>query len=182
MKSFLSLTVILLTFLGIALNTHAIGVADSDTLASDTSQVRLKEVLVTGSTVRHYGQQDTYQVTKAMREGVSDAGELLGKLNGVTFNPLSGELKYLSSKNIIILVDSIPKDEEYIKRLRPYRFDHITIVNNPSGGVCRVRRSNQPAHQAEIRGLRGQRMVDNRCQTGRSQRQGKRYIEVQQRG
>ena len=127
------LTVISLTFWGMALNARAIGVADSDTLASDTAQVRLKEVLVTGSTVRHHGQQDTYQVTKAMREGVSDAGELLGKLNGVTFNPLSGELKYLSSKNIIILVDSVPKDEEYIKRLRPYRFDHITIVNNPSG-------------------------------------------------
>ena len=82
--------------------------------------------------IRH-GQNTTYVVTKDMRRDVKEAGELLGKLPGVYYNPLSKEVRYLFSKNIVILVDSIPKDQEYIKRLRPYRFDHITIVNNPTG-------------------------------------------------
>ena len=114
--------------LGMAIMTSA-----TDSARQDTAARELKEIVVEGEQVIRRGQNYTYIVTKDMRRDVKEAGELLGKLPGVYYNPLSKEVRYLFSKNIVILVDSIPKDQEYIKRLRPYRFDHITIVNNPTG-------------------------------------------------
>lgn len=103
--------------------------------AADTikSNIQLKGVEVTARTETHSGLTDSYMVTKQMREGIRTAGELLSRVNGVFYNPMTREVKYLGSSNVVILVDSIQKSESYIKRLSPDRFDRIDIVNNPTG-------------------------------------------------
>ena len=103
--------------------------------AADTirSSVSLKGVEVTAQTESHSALTDSYLVTKEMRRGIRTAGELLSRVNGVFYNPVSREIKYLGSSNVVILVDSIQKSESYIKRLSPDRFDRIDIVNNPTG-------------------------------------------------
>ncbi len=108
----------------------AVKIASADTVQSN---VRLKGVEITAQTETHRGLTDSYMVTKQMREGIHSAGELLSRVNGVFYNPLSREIKYLGSSNIVILVDSVQKSESYIKRLSPDRFDRIDIVNNPTG-------------------------------------------------
>ncbi len=95
--------------------------------------VRLEGVEVTTRTETHSGLTDSYMVTKQMREGIRNAGELLSRVNGVFYNPMTREIKYLGSSNVVILVDSIQKSDSYIKRLSPDRFDRIDIVNNPTG-------------------------------------------------
>ena len=94
--------------LGMAIMTSA-----TDSARQDTAARELKEIVVEGEQVIRRGQNYTYIVTKDMRRDVKEAGELLGKLPGVYYNPLSKEVRYLFSKNIVILVDSIPKDQEY---------------------------------------------------------------------
>lgn len=101
----------------------------ADTLASK----RLDEIVVTAELLKRKGNEDIITVTKAMREGTRNAGELLGRVSGVFYNPLTTELQYMGSKNILILVDGVEKGAGYIKRLRPERFDKITITNMPTG-------------------------------------------------
>ena len=46
---------------------------------------------------------------------------------------MSEEVTYLGSTKVVILLDSVPKDEAYIKRQSPNRFDRIDIVQHPGG-------------------------------------------------
>ncbi len=100
-----------------------------DTLKSKT----LNEVVISADLNKQVGNKDVITVTKSMREGTHDTGELLGKVPGAFYNTVTTEVIFRGSKNIIILVDGVQKDESYIKRLRPDRFDKIEITNNPTG-------------------------------------------------
>lgn len=103
-------------------------------IAKDSiSPKELGEVVVTSTNVKHEGQTDTYIITKKMIDNAHDTGELMGMLDGMHYNPLSSSLKYLGSGNVIILVDSVQKDQGYLKRLNPKRFSKIHVINQPSG-------------------------------------------------
>lgn len=105
----------------------------NDTVTTQAKVDTLPDLVISKNIVEHSGRTDTYLVTKAMRENTHDAGDLIGKIDGMHYHPLSKELKYLGSGNVILLVDSIEKDSEYIKRLNPNRFLKINVTNNPSG-------------------------------------------------
>lgn len=66
----------------------------ADTLASK----RLDEIVVTAELLKRQGNEDIITVTKAMREGTRNAGELLGRINGMFYNPLSTDLQYIGVK------------------------------------------------------------------------------------
>lgn len=93
----------------------------------------LPDVVVSAELETRRGNEDIIVVTKTMRKGTHNAGELLGKVNGMQYNPMTTDLTYMGSKNIVVLVDSVEKDLTYIKRLQPGRFDRINIVNMPTG-------------------------------------------------
>lgn len=93
----------------------------------------LNEVTVVAETVKHDGITDSYLVTKKMLTDTHDAADLLGKISGMYYNPITKDLSYLGSKNVIILVDSVSKDQDYIKRLNPNRFTRISVINKPTG-------------------------------------------------
>lgn len=67
---------------------------EPDTLASK----RLDEIVVTAELLKRQGNEDIITVTKAMREGTRNAGELLGRINGMFYNPLSTDLQYIGVK------------------------------------------------------------------------------------
>ena len=102
---------------------------DSLMAATDT----LPELTVRSRTVTHMGNTDMYLVTKEMRDGAHVAGDLLGKIPGIFYNPLDQSMSYLGSPNIKVLVDSLERDEQYIKRLNPDRFVRISVTNYPAG-------------------------------------------------
>ncbi|MDE6026787.1 MAG: outer membrane beta-barrel protein [Muribaculaceae bacterium] len=111
------------------------GSADtSQEMVNDSVSAKsLDEVVVTKSLTEHEGNKDIITVTDAMRKGTKDTGELLGRIPGVHYNPITTDLLYQGSGNVLILVDGVEKDPSYIKRLTTGRFDRITVTNNPTG-------------------------------------------------
>ena len=81
------------------------GQEPADTLKSK----QLDEVVVSAKLLERKGNEDIITVTKSMREGTKNVGELLGRVTGVFYNPLTTDLQYLGSKNILILVDGVEK-------------------------------------------------------------------------
>ena len=69
--------------------------------------------------------------------GLNAAGQnginLLGNIPGAMYNSINRSLSFYGSRNIIVLVDSIEHDFNYIARLNQKRFDKINITYNPSG-------------------------------------------------
>lgn len=93
----------------------------------------LPEIIVVSELIKRRGNEESFVVTKNMRKGTHNAGELLGKINGVFYNPVTTDMSYLGSQNIIVIVDSVEKDLDFIKRLNPDRFSRIDIINMPTG-------------------------------------------------
>ncbi len=106
----------------------------SDDIPADTvNPIHLDELIISADLRKREGNKDIITFTKDMREGTRNTGELLGKVPGVFYNPLSTEIIYRGSKNILVLVDGVEKGEDYIKRLRQERFDKVEITNLPTG-------------------------------------------------
>lgn len=100
-----------------------------DSIICDT----LQEVIVSAELLKRRGNEDIITVTKSMRDGTKNTGELLGRISGVFYNPMTTDLQYMGSKNILVLVDGVEKNPDYIKRLNPERFDRIKVINMPTG-------------------------------------------------
>lgn len=108
-------------------------VSNKQNIRDSISPKSLGEIVVTSTNVKHEGNTDTYILTKKMIDNSHDTGELLGMLDGMHYNPLSTSLMYLGSSNVIILVDSVQKDQGYLKRLNPKRFSKVCVINQPTG-------------------------------------------------
>ncbi|MCL2652121.1 MAG: TonB-dependent receptor family protein, partial [Candidatus Azobacteroides sp.] len=93
----------------------------------------LKEVTVIGSARTTKVDRDVYAITKEMRAGTSLSRELLGKLNGVIYNPYDQSIMVNGSTNILILIDGIEKDQNMAKTLSPDRIDRVEIIKDPTG-------------------------------------------------
>ncbi len=94
-----------------------ISLAPADTVNVDSIKpaVSLDEVTVEASTISHRGTRDSYMITQDMKRGLRTAGELLMRVNGAFYNPVSQDLTYLGSRNIVLLVDSMERGADYIK-------------------------------------------------------------------
>lgn len=135
-KKLTNLLLVTLILFGHNVGTPAIPrecVLNPDTLTQALPQDTLPELTVEKSVVEHKGKTDTYLITKEMRGDAREAGDILGKISGMHYNPLTKALSYLGSGNVKILVDSLERDDDYIKRLNPDRFIKVNITNFPSG-------------------------------------------------
>ena len=93
----------------------------------------LKEVTVTGSARTVKVDRDVFVISKEMRAGTSLSRELLGKLNGVIYNPYDQSIKVNGNTNILILIDGIEKDQNMAKTLSPDRIDRVEVIKDPVG-------------------------------------------------
>lgn len=107
---------------------------DSVLQSNDSTQTRmLNEIVVSADLHRRRGNEDIIVITKQMCEGTSNTGELLGKLAGVFYNPMSTQLQVMGSSNILLLVDGVTKNADFLKRLNPDRFGKVSITYMPTG-------------------------------------------------
>lgn len=104
-----------------------------DSVATDSLTRELQEVTVQADVVKHRGNQTTYIVTKEMRRGAFDAGDLLANLPDIQYNRITKAVEFAGRTNIKILVDSMEKDASYIKGLTHIRFDKIDVIRFPTG-------------------------------------------------
>jgi len=93
----------------------------------------LGEVLVTGSTRNYTIDKDVQTVTAKMRTGSSNTSEVLERMNGVSYDRYNRSIKVDGDSRVILLVNGLEKDQEYIKNLSPERLKEVEIIRNPSG-------------------------------------------------
>jgi len=93
----------------------------------------LSEVLVTGSNKTVKIDRDVYVITKDLKAGTATSRELLGRLNGVTYNPYDQSLMVNGSSSVLILMDGIEKDQNMAKTISPDRIDRIEVIKDPIG-------------------------------------------------
>lgn len=131
MRTFTLLIGLLLCFIQ---GVYAENIPDENSQATDSiSDQALKEVVVEHQTVKRSAQGDLITITKDMRLGTRNTGELLGNIPGGMYNSINRALTFYGSSNIIVLVDSIEHDFSYITRMNQNRFDKINITYNPTG-------------------------------------------------
>lgn len=114
----------------------ALTIADVDSLRSsapDSLSRSLEEVTVTASTVERTGNQERITITRDLRQGAVNTVQMLGNIQGMFLNRSNNSLTYMGSDKIVILVDSMEKDVDYVKALNHMRFDKIDVVHNPTG-------------------------------------------------
>lgn len=114
---------------------HADSIEAGDTLLAGDSllKVALEDVEIVGKTVKRIGNKDIYLVTKELRRGANNTAQMLGNIPGMYLNRMDNTLQYMGMSNIKILVDSLEKDEDFIKQLGNQRFDRIDVIHRPSG-------------------------------------------------
>lgn len=93
----------------------------------------LKEVSITTSARDNLVDKDVQIVTEELRKGTSDAKGVLDKLNGVEYDRFNNSINVDNDSKVMILVDGMQKDQEYIKNLPPERLKKIEVIRSPSG-------------------------------------------------
>ncbi len=91
------------------------------------------EVIINGKTSDNLIDKDEYLVTTEMRTGSADTKDVLDKIEGVTYDRYNNSIKVDGEENIMILVNGLQKDPEYILTLNPERLKKIEVVRDPSG-------------------------------------------------
>jgi len=99
----------------------------------DPDSAFLKEATVKASSSMNLLDRDVQVVTDKMKVGTSNAKEVLEKVNGVTYDRYNNSIKVDNSSKVIILVDGMEKDQEYIKNLAPDRLKRIEVIRDPGG-------------------------------------------------
>ena len=93
----------------------------------------LNEVTVTANSHENLIDRDVQIVTDKLRAGASDTKDVLAKLNGVQYDRFNNSIKVDNKDKVIILVDGLEKDQEYVKNLSPDRLKKIEVIRSPSG-------------------------------------------------
>src|ERR1051326_2417081 len=86
----------------------------------------LKELTVKTNSNENQLDRETQIVTDKLKVGASTTKDVLDKVNGVHVDKYSGAVKVDNNDKVIILVDGLEKDQEYIKNLSPDRSEEHT--------------------------------------------------------
>lgn len=102
----------------------------ADTLKNTT--INLKEVVVTAPIISQNKYGCTYLITPNLREKVGSPIELLNHINGVKYNELDNTIKVGTDTRVLLLVNGIERELNYIMGLSPARISKIEIINIPA--------------------------------------------------
>lgn len=93
----------------------------------------IEEVKVTGETYKLELDKEVKILTSEMKKGSSNTYDLLDKVGGVNYDRYNNKITVDNDDNIIIIVNGLEKDAEYIKNLDPERLQKVEIIRDPSG-------------------------------------------------
>lgn len=93
----------------------------------------LKEFTVVTKSSDNLIDRDVQIVTDKMKAGASNTRDVLDKLPGVDYDRYSNAVKVDNDARVIILVDGMEKDQDYIKNLSPDRLKKIEVIRDPGG-------------------------------------------------
>lgn len=93
----------------------------------------LNEVSVSESSRETQVDRDVQVVTDKMKSGTANTKEVLDKMTGVDYDRYNNSIKVDNDSKVIILVDGIEKDQEYVKNLSPDRLKKVEVIRDPGG-------------------------------------------------
>jgi hypothetical protein len=95
--------------------------------------VVLSEVVVTSESRPPSVSRTSFAVTPQMREGVSNALELLDRIPGVHFDLSTNTVSMNGQSDILLMVDGVQQPYSYLKHLSPDRVQSVNLVYAQSG-------------------------------------------------
>jgi len=99
----------------------------------EKSNQELEELSIKGSAQRNDLDKDVHIITDQQKNGASDTKDVLDRISGVAYDRYQGTISVDNDKNILILVNGVEKDQEYVKNLAPDRLFRVEIVRDPGG-------------------------------------------------
>jgi hypothetical protein len=103
------------------------------TIRLNADLAKLGEVIVKGSAKSFTIDKDVQMVTAKMREGSSNTLDVLERMNGLSYDRYNRAVKVDGDTHVIMLVNGLEKDQEYIKNLSPDRIKEVEVMRNPGG-------------------------------------------------
>lgn len=107
--------------------------ASGDTLFLSPLTVSLHEVEIRAETTEFGIDKDSYIITDSIRKGTTSAADLLGMLPHITYNWFDKSLAVYGRQEILLLVNGVERESNYIKSINPKRIKAVDVVHNPGG-------------------------------------------------
>ena len=102
--------------------------AQFDSLACTIGH-ELDEVIVKGYTILHKTDRDIYMVTSKQLKESTDVLDLLNKLPGINYEPITNVVSVKMDKNVLFQVDGIERSQEYLSNLALDRIQRVEVIN-----------------------------------------------------
>ena len=102
-------------------------------IALEVDNQAIAQIDITASSYREQYDMSIQTITKQFNEGTNSASDLLAKIKGVNVDLLDNSVSVDNKKSVLLMVDGVKKDQEYIKNLSPDRISRIELSRNPTG-------------------------------------------------
>jgi len=123
--------------LGYQSDTLDVGVIYQETFLGVTQLQKgdkeLDEFKVNVAGTRNDFNKDVHVVTDKLKNGSNDTKDVLDKISGLNYDRYEGTISVDNDKNIIILVNGVEKNYDYIKNLAPDRLLRVEVIRDPGG-------------------------------------------------
>lgn len=103
------------------------------TIKLKPSDEEISEIRVSAKSHKTLIDKDVQVITKDKKEGAANTYDVLERIVGLSYDRYNQKIKVDNSDNIIILVNGIEKDAEYIKNINPDRLLRVEVMRSPSG-------------------------------------------------
>lgn len=95
------------------------------------STLNLEEVVVTAPIINKTKNGISYLITDRIKEKVNSPVDILNHVYGVMFSPIDNTVKVRMDSHVLLLVDGIERELDYIMALSPDRVAKIEVINIP---------------------------------------------------
>ncbi len=106
---------------------------DLGTIEVSSNNEMLDEINVIAQDVIHKADRDIIILSDKYKKQASNTEQVLKKLPSVSMDIISRSFKVANRKNVLLQVDGIVKDEQYIRSLPPSKMVKVEIIRDVSG-------------------------------------------------
>lgn len=95
----------------------------------------LKEITINGSKiqVKELSDRTIYGISTDMKKTSTDGLDILRKVPTVQVDYFNEDIKVEGKSNVVIEVDGITRDKNFLKKLHPSQVDKMEVITNPTG-------------------------------------------------
>ena len=126
--------ILLLFIICIANGIYAQSIDTVNVVSKDSvniSTLSLEEVVITAPIISKTKTGTSYLITDRIKEKVNSPVDILNHIDGVMFSQIDNTVKVRMDPHVLLLVDGIERDLDYIMALSPDRVSKIEVINMP---------------------------------------------------